>query len=256
MVYTGINNYLLGTNDITKLTSGQVDSLDIGNAVILNEDSEQKTFVVSKKTASEIVLTYNSKSEIVEVKYAWEDGAWAFDEKTTQDIMTDEMVEEKAVEAVEGAETGTLANALGLDSNGKLVKGAIAGGGVKLYCALLRCNIKFYDETSNSVKTNSRVPIYLIVASGGTPTISGSSTSLGITNGVVIGSFYEKSQLFGSTYLSNIKIHNISNVLNQVNKNSEFRIRAVIYKTDGTLYSEYFDMITGLNEVQSLVEII
>jgi len=89
-----------------------------------------------------------------------------------------EEIDSEAVKAVEGAESGTVASVLGLDSNGKLVKGAVSGG-TQLYKHIFTID----DSDDNTIKV---IIITSISEPVDTPTLNKIQT-LWLDEGTVLG---------------------------------------------------------------------
>lgn len=82
--------------------------------------------------------------------------------RTNQPVESDTGFDKQVTTLIEGAESGTIEDALGLDSNGKLVKGAVSGG-TQLYAHLItlweddtkqhKVDIKIISTKSNPFTT-------------------------------------------------------------------------------------------------------
>ena len=58
----------------------------------------------------------------------------------------EELAKQQAQSEIEGAESGTINSVLGLDSSGKLVKGAVSGGGTQLYKHVVTLDADIEEE--------------------------------------------------------------------------------------------------------------
>ena len=109
-------------SSISSLSSEQCEELKCGDVVCKEDSTGLHAYIVSyKKDGVGICLTYTDASCIETVSYDYVTDAWVYN---SMDLMP--LID------IENAESGTIQDVLGLDSNGKLVKGAISGG-TKLY---------------------------------------------------------------------------------------------------------------------------
>ena len=119
----GVSNATAVCEDITKLPHEALEALDCGDFVIEDNGTNANAYRVSfKEDFVKATLTFVDNSVIKTITYAYnsETKVWSYSKS-----------EETEVD-VSKAESGTIASALGLDSEGKLVKGTISGG-TKLY---------------------------------------------------------------------------------------------------------------------------
>lgn len=135
--------------NIKQLTDEQCEALQCGDVVAKKTGTQFHCYKVTyKEDKHGLVLTYMDASLIEGQSYDYTDGHWVYN---SEDIThpgghTDTEVKALAKEEVESASSGTLADVLGLDSGGNLVKGAVSGG-VKLYLHTVVIN----DDTINKL---------------------------------------------------------------------------------------------------------
>ena len=129
--------YVVVTDNIKALSNSQIDLLRCGDYLVKKTGNERHAYKVAYKddVKGELALVYCDKHNVEEVYYEKEEGVWTW--KVTENSKLDDFLNQTQVDArvkavVEGATSGTIADVLGLDSEGKLVKGSISGG-TKLY---------------------------------------------------------------------------------------------------------------------------
>ena len=109
-------------NDIKALTDAQCNQLKCGDKVLKVTNGQKHLYLVTYKKAGEgMCLTYMDASVLETQSYDFSGGHWVYNSEDKMPLID-----------VEGAQSGTIVDALGLNAQGKLVKGAI-GGGTKLY---------------------------------------------------------------------------------------------------------------------------
>ena len=114
-------------SDITSLTNEQLDKLKAGDIVTKKTGNQLHTYIVSYKGegAGEcICLTYTASGYIETVSYDRTNSGWVYNSTDICNI--------DDIPNVEEAPSGTIQDALGLNSSGKLVKGSVSAG-TKLY---------------------------------------------------------------------------------------------------------------------------
>ena len=82
--YTDIPEFIVKTDDITKLSNRACENLKVGDEVILVSNEGNKKYVVSRKSDEDMSLVYCNSSYLIEVSYAKENDKWAYD--ATSDI--------------------------------------------------------------------------------------------------------------------------------------------------------------------------
>lgn len=136
----------------------------------------------------------------------------------------DKQVEEVATTLIEGAESGTFEDVLGLDSNGKLVKGAVSGG-TKLYKHSFPCN-DFIKVSDGTVQYGSS--IFYVISTTSTPfaTLADAGADTGKINCFVSGDklyanivFYSPPftfRIYAMDYQENLYYKELSNITDTV----------------------------------------
>ena len=140
-IATNDAKYLFTTNNFTTFKVADVKNIDgeilsqlkCGDVVIKEDASGEHSYIVTFKSETGICLTYTDASVVETQSYDKDDNEWVYNSEDKGTLP-------------EFAQSGTIVDALGLDSNGKLVKGAISGG-TKLY------KHKIFVATSNYSKT-------------------------------------------------------------------------------------------------------
>ena len=114
--------FVVECSDIKALSNSQIDLLRCGDYLVKKDASGQHAYKVSyKKDGVGICLTYCDGSGYIEtVSYDYTDGNWVYN---STDVFNG-----GEIPNVEDAPSGTIQDALGLNSSGKLVKGAVSGG--------------------------------------------------------------------------------------------------------------------------------
>ena len=145
--------------DIKKLSNEEINRLKAGDLVIKKEpNGENHTYVVAYKKSNEMSLVYADAHNVEEVYYEKQNGSWTH------------VVTEITPIEITKAPSGTIQDVLGLDSDGKLVKGSISGG-TKLYLHNIALTITTSDgpagttlkliSSSNEPASLYEVPVYM-----------------------------------------------------------------------------------------------
>lgn len=123
--------------NIKQLSDSQCDELQCGDIVAKKTVNMFHLYQVTyKEDKHGICLTYQAAGLQETQSYDYVEGHWVYN---SEDVVntgghTDAEVKALAVDAVEEATSGTVADVIGLDSQGHMVKGAVSGGGgTKLY---------------------------------------------------------------------------------------------------------------------------
>lgn len=111
-------------SNIKQISDEILSSLKAGDIVQKEDSSGKHSYVVSfKKDGTGICLTYTDASIVETQSYDFTDGHWVYNSEDKMPLVN-----------VEDAPSGEIADALGLDASGHVVKGqASGGGGTKLY---------------------------------------------------------------------------------------------------------------------------
>ena len=119
------------SSNMEQLSDGLLNSLKVGDVVQKKTGEQKHCYIVSYKEEKHgICLTYVDGSGYMEtISYDYTGGHWVFNSKDVTQVPSDSDIKE----VIESASAGTIVDALGLDSNGDLVKGSVGGGGVQLY---------------------------------------------------------------------------------------------------------------------------
>lgn len=113
-----INNVAVVTN-IKQISETILSSLKAGDVVLKQDSSGYHAYKVSfKKDGTGICLTYTDASVVETQSYDYTDEHWVYNSEDKTPLVD-----------VENASDGTIDKALGLDAQGKLVKGSVSGGG-------------------------------------------------------------------------------------------------------------------------------
>lgn len=125
-------------SNIKQISDEILSSLKAGDIVQKEDSSGKHSYIVSfKKDGTGICLTYTDASVVETQSYDYTDGHWVYNSEDKTEFAdlghTDDEVKVLAKAEVESATAGTIVDALGLDSEGHLVKGQASGGGLKLY---------------------------------------------------------------------------------------------------------------------------
>lgn len=81
--------YHIKTNDITKLTDNQIDSIDCGDVVIKVDETGGHSYLVSyKKAKTGICLTYTDASVVETVSYDYTEGHWVYNSTDITPLIT------------------------------------------------------------------------------------------------------------------------------------------------------------------------
>ena len=117
--------YVLEVSNVKTLSNAQIDLLRCGDYLVKKDASGEHAYKVTFKSDTGLCLTYHDASVVETQSYDKIDGVWTYNsEDKTPNLLE--------LQNVEDAPDGTINKALGLDSNGGLVKGTISGG-TKLY---------------------------------------------------------------------------------------------------------------------------
>ena len=127
--------------DIKNIPSATIKKLQCGDIVLKKDSSGYHAYIVSFRNATGICLTYTDASGVETQSYDKVGQNWVYNSEDKGTLP-------------EFAPSGTIADALGLDSEGKLVKGSV-GGGTKLYKHYL--TLKFPNKTIGDTTVNTLV---------------------------------------------------------------------------------------------------
>ena len=117
--------YVLEVSNVKTLSNAQIDLLRCGDYLVKKDASGEHAYKVTFKSDTGMCITYHDASVVETQSYDKIDGVWTYNsEDKTPNLLE--------LQNVEDAPDGTINKALGLDSNGGLVKGTISGG-TKLY---------------------------------------------------------------------------------------------------------------------------
>ena len=117
--------FVLECENIKALSNSQIDLLRCGDYLVKKDASGEHAYKVTFKSDTGMCLTYHDASVVETQSYDKVGGNWVYNsEDKTPNLLE--------LQNVEDAPDGTINKALGLDSNGDLVKGIISGG-TKLY---------------------------------------------------------------------------------------------------------------------------
>lgn len=109
-------------SNIKQISDEILSSLKAGDIVQKEDSTGKHSYVVSfKKDGTGMCLTYTDASVVETQSYDFTDGHWVYNSEDKMPLVN-----------VEDAPSGEIADALGLDAQGKLVKGQ-ASAGSKLY---------------------------------------------------------------------------------------------------------------------------
>ena len=112
----------LEVTNIKALTKAQCEKLKCGDKVLKKTGNQRHLYLVTyKEHHVGMCLSYVDASVVETQSYDYSGNTWVYNSEDKTPLID-----------VEGAESGTIVDALGLDAQGKLVKGT-AGGGTKLY---------------------------------------------------------------------------------------------------------------------------
>lgn len=113
----------LEVTDIKALTKKQCEQLKCGDKVLKKTGNQKHLYVVTyKEHHVGMCLSYVDASIVETQSYDYTGNTWVYNSEDKTPLIN-----------IEGAESGTIVDALGLNGEGKLVKGTISGGGTKLY---------------------------------------------------------------------------------------------------------------------------
>ena len=174
--------YVLEVSNVKTLSNAQIDLLRCGDYLVKKDASGEHAYKVTFKSDTGMCITYHDASVIETQSYDKIDGVWTYNsEDKTPNLLE--------LQNVEDAPSGTIADALGLDSNGKLVKGTISGG-TKLYkhqllLGVVPANGKLYNMVDNNdaislektTYTNSGSKDLIFISNSNTPITSISALS-------------------------------------------------------------------------------
>ena len=83
--YVGVAR--LEVEDVTAMTTAQLNALKCGDVVVKNEDGNKHTYLVSYKEDEQgICLTYTDCENVETVAYDYTDGEWVFNSKDVTHI--------------------------------------------------------------------------------------------------------------------------------------------------------------------------
>ncbi len=133
--------FVVECEDVKALSNAQIDLLRCGDYLVKKDASGEHAYKVTYKSDTGMCLTYYDASVIETQSYDKIDGVWTYNsEDKTPNLLE--------VQNVEDAPSGTIQDALGLDSNGDLVKGTISGG-TKLYRHVLALTSSDFQYTNS-----------------------------------------------------------------------------------------------------------
>ena len=113
--------FVVECEDVKALSNTQIDLLRCGDYLVKKDASGEHAYKVTYKSATGMCLTYMDASVIETQSYDKIDGVWTYNsEDKTPNLLK--------VQNVEDAPSGTIVDALGLNADGDLVKGAVSGG--------------------------------------------------------------------------------------------------------------------------------
>lgn len=117
------------SSNIQSLSDDLLNSLRVGDVVQKKTGNQKHCYIVTYKEEKHgICLSYFACGYTETISYDYTNGHWVFNSKDVAEIPSDADIKD----VVESAESGTIQDALGLDSQGNLVKGSVSGG-TKLY---------------------------------------------------------------------------------------------------------------------------
>ena len=167
--------FVVECTDVKALSNSQIDLLRCGDYLVKKDASGEHAYKVTFKSDTGMCITYHDASVIETQSYDKIDGVWTYNsEDKTPNLLE--------LQNVEDAPSGTIVNALGLDSNGDLVKGTISGG------------TKLYQHVITGLKDGSKnVKIQLVSNDGtnysGLVYVNYSFTIQNLINNCISGSF-------------------------------------------------------------------
>lgn len=138
------------SSNMEQLSDDLLNSLKVGDVVQKKTGKQKHCYVVTYKgdgAGEGICLTYVACGYMETISYDRSGSSWVFNSKDVCEVPSGSDVKALAKEEVEDAPSGTIQDALGLNSSGELVKGSVSGG-TQLY----RHNIHF--------STNDNIYIY------------------------------------------------------------------------------------------------
>ena len=116
--------------NVKQLNDAQCELLKAGDLVEKVDNSGKHTYIVTfKKDKAGLCLTYFDASCIETQSYDFTAGHWVYNSQDKGEFKTDAEIKSLAVDAVEEATSGTVAEIIGLDSSGNMVKGSAPSGG-------------------------------------------------------------------------------------------------------------------------------
>ena len=210
--------FVVECSDVKALSNSQIDLLRCGDYLVKKSGNERHAYKVAYKdnVKGEMALVYCDTHNVEEVYYekgesGWE---WVVTENTPIDkFLTQTQVDARVKAVVEGATSGTIDSVLGLDTNGKLVKGTISGG-TQLY----RHEGSFYYNDSGSsvafiiISTNNTK--YQATSSGGPLRVEGNYN--GIVSIISPKGFLVYVERYDSTAFI-LSARNVSDITTQLN---------------------------------------
>ena len=149
--------FVIECEDVKALSNSQIDLLRCGDYLVKKDASGEHAYKVTFKSDTGMCITYHDASVIETQSYDKVDGNWVYNsEDKTPNLLE--------LQNVEDAPDGTINKALGLDTNGDLVKGTISGG-TKLYKHRLKANYQSTQVililyTNNKEQINNLTKLY------------------------------------------------------------------------------------------------
>ena len=135
--------------NITEMSDSQLNKLRVGDVVQKQTGDMKHCYIVTYKEEHHgICLSYFACGYTETVSYDYVDGHWVYNSTDVKEIPDD----------VKDAPSGTIQDVIGLDSNGDVVKGIIAGG-TKLYLHTIA--MSYGGITYNGSYTSSGV-LYIV----------------------------------------------------------------------------------------------
>lgn len=149
--------YFYEVDNIEQLSDAECNMLRCGDVLLKKTANQRHAYRVSyKENGVGMCLTYVDCENAETIAYDYTDGHWVFNSKDVTSLggHTDAEIKALAKAEVESASAGTIADSLGLDASGNLVKGSIEA-------ECYQHNINVYD--------GSRYHRFIIVNKSSTP---------------------------------------------------------------------------------------
>ena len=161
---------IIVVKNIEQLTDAQCDELQCGDIIVKQTGEQKHAYKVAYKKDDEMALVYCDYHNVEEVYYEKNSTGWHWVSTEINPIDKYQNVEE--------AQSGTIVSALGLDSNGKLVKETISGSEVVAYegVSLLPTDVVFEDWTLHrAIKDGDILWVVFsgVIVNNGSETIGG-----------------------------------------------------------------------------------